>query len=173
MNDFLAIEAPGMTRIEILPRRCSLTETVRLAINAVAELAEKSNISLVGPGEQVEAYADPDRVVQVLVNLLSNAIKFSPPNSSVVVSICEVDGQIEVRVSDIGRGVPVDQREAIFERFQQVTASDAIEKGGTGLGLPICREIIELHGGRIGVESEAGKGSTFWFRLPARSQGEE
>jgi len=109
----------------------------------------------------------------VLVNLLSNAIKFSPRGSSVAVSIVRVDDQLEVRVKDVGRGIPAHLHTAIFERFEQVAASDATEKGGSGLGLPICKEIIELHGGKIGVESEEGAGSTFWFRLPARALTEE
>jgi signal transduction histidine kinase len=72
-------------------------------------------------------------------------------------------------VADRGRGVPADKHERIFERFGQVDASDAREKGGTGLGLPIARSIVEQHGGRIWVDSEAGRGATFWFTLPAAS----
>ncbi len=172
MNDLLALQAPGISRIEISPRRCSLTEVTQSAIDAVAGQAEMNGIRLVGLDEQVEAYADPDRIVQVLVNLLSNAIKFSPPGSSVVVSTQTVDDEVEVRVRDTGRGIPAHRRQAIFERFQQVAASDATEKGGTGLGLPICKDIVELHGCKMGVETEEGKGSTFWFRLPARPKTE-
>ena len=80
---------------------------------------------------------------------------------------CEqADDFLKISVRDYGRGIPARFRESIFERFQQVEASDAKKKGGTGLGLAICKAIIEQHGGNIGVESEEGLGSTFWFTLP-------
>jgi len=166
MNDLLVLQGPGPSRIEIQPRQCSLTKVIQSAIDSVSAFADQHGVRIESPETQMEAYADPDRIVQVLVNLLSNAIKFSPKGSSVIISTATVDHQVEVKVEDKGRGVPADLREAIFEQFQQVTTTDATEKGGSGLGLPICKEIVELHGGKIGVDSEAGKGSTFWFRLP-------
>ncbi|MBA2505739.1 MAG: hypothetical protein H0V29_07320 [Thermoleophilaceae bacterium] len=111
--------------------------------------------------------ADPDRVIQTLTNLIGNAIKFSDDGTPVEVSAGPVDGEIVVHVSDHGRGITADKQSQIFERFAQVDASDSREKGGTGLGLPIARTIVEQHGGRIWVESEPGEGSTFSFALPA------
>lgn len=169
MNDLLTVQAPGASRVDIRPRTCSLDEIIRSSIDAVLAYAERSGVRLEVQNRQVEVYADPDRIVQVLVNLLSNAIKFSPAGSTVVIGTETADDQMQVRVVDKGRGVPPHLREAIFERFRQVAATDATEKGGTGLGLPICKEIVELHGGSIGVESEEGQGSTFWFRLPVSS----
>jgi len=85
----------------------------------------------------------------------------------VTVSSAEIPGGfIEVHVTDRGRGIPESFKNRLFQRFQQVEASDAKKKGGTGLGLAICKGIVEQHGGTIGVESEEGKGSTFWFRIP-------
>src|SRR5262249_42905970 len=86
MNDLLVLERPGAGRMEIAPRQCSLTEVVQSSIDAVQAFAEKNNVRLEGLNEQVSAYADPDRIVQVLVNLLSNAIKFSPAGSAVTIS---------------------------------------------------------------------------------------
>jgi CheY-like chemotaxis protein len=103
----------------------------------------------------------------VLVNLLSNAIKFSPRGGTVLVSAEPRGGTTEFSVSDQGRGVPSELQHAIFERFQQVEASDAREKGGTGLGLAISKAIVERHGGVIGLDSPRGGGSRFWFRVPA------
>lgn len=104
--------------------------------------------------------------MQVLVNLLSNAVKFSPRGGVVRLSAASDADWAEVRVADQGRGIPASFREAIFERFRQVEASDARQKGGSGLGLAICKAIIEQHGGSIGVESEEGRGSVFWLKLP-------
>jgi signal transduction histidine kinase len=113
-------------------------------------------------------WADPDRIVQVLVNLLSNAVKFSPAGGTLTIGVTCDDAGAEFRVTDRGRGVPAAHRQAIFERFRQVEISDAREKGGVGLGLAICQSIIEQHHGTIGLHSEEGAGSTFWFRLPPR-----
>jgi two-component system sensor histidine kinase VicK len=102
----------------------------------------------------------------VVINLLSNAIKFSPRGGVVEVAAHCFDSTAEVRVSDRGRGVPKEAQQRIFERFAQVDASDSKAKGGAGLGLAICLAIVEQHGGEIGVSSQEGLGSTFWFRLP-------
>jgi len=166
MNDLLSLEASGMIGIGVVPRKCGLAAVIQSAIEAIAPFASKNKIRVEAQETMLEVRADPDRITQVLVNFLSNAVKFSAPDSSVNVSALAVDGLVEVRVMDSGRGVPAHLRDAIFQRFEQVAATDATEKLGSGLGLPICKEIVELHGGTIGVESEPGKGSTFWFRLP-------
>ncbi len=112
------------------------------------------------------AHADEDRLVQVLVNLLSNAIKYSESGSKIRICSLAESGYVKVQVFDIGRGIPKELQESIFDRFKQVERKDEFEKGGSGLGLAICKAIIEKHGGRIGLESEVGKGSCFWFELP-------
>jgi signal transduction histidine kinase len=111
-------------------------------------------------------FADGDRLVQVLVNLLSNAVKYSPKDGTVTVSTT-VDGDfLRFAITDQGRGIPLDFIGKVFERFEQVETADAIKRGGTGLGLAICKAIVEQHKGVIGVESELGQGSSFWFRIP-------
>jgi CheY-like chemotaxis protein/anti-sigma regulatory factor (Ser/Thr protein kinase) len=112
-------------------------------------------------------WADEDKVQQALINLLSNAVKFSPAGGTVTLA-AERDGEdLRFSVADRGRGIPPEKVDTIFERFVQVDPSDSREKGGTGLGLSIVRSIVELHGGRVWVESEAGAGSTFAFTLRA------
>jgi signal transduction histidine kinase len=112
---------------------------------------------------------DRDRLVQVVTNLLSNAVKFSPKGGTVNVAARSGDGKVIIAVRDEGIGVPAEYLGRIFEKFQQVDSSSQREKGGTGLGLPICKAIVEEHGGLMGVESEPGKGSVFTFEIPLKS----
>ncbi len=143
-----------------------MSNIVERALDAVRMFAEKSGVELRCEEIATTIHGDPDRLEQVLMNLLSNAVKFSPKGGLVTVSAHEEGAQLEVSVTDRGRGVPAAYREAIFERFRQVQTADGRKKGGTGLGLAICKGIVERHGGSIGVVSEEGKGSTFWFRVP-------
>jgi signal transduction histidine kinase len=112
-----------------------------------------------------EIQGDERKIKQVLLNLLSNAIKFTPEGGRVGVRAEPVDDHVEISVSDTGVGIAPEDQEAVFEEFRQVgTAEKKAE--GTGLGLALARKFIELHGGRIWVKSQVGKGSTFRFTLP-------
>jgi signal transduction histidine kinase len=138
------------------------------AVEIVQAMAEKSDIHLRLMPLSVELWADPDRIIQTLTNLLSNAIKFSPLKTTVSLS-AEIQSDratVLFKIEDRGRGIPKDKLETIFDRFQQVDASDSRHRGGTGLGLAICRSIIKQHGGQIWVESTLGQGSIFYFTLP-------
>jgi CheY-like chemotaxis protein len=118
--------------------------------------------------EPVEStlWVDADRVVQTMTNLLSNAVKFAPAGSTVTLRGSIEDSNVLFEVADEGRGIPASKLDVIFERFQQVDASDSREKGGSGLGLAICRSIVRHHGGAIWAKSEVGRGSTFRFTIP-------
>jgi DNA-binding response OmpR family regulator len=140
------------------------------AIEAVTPVADNASVKLVLRTAPVEFVADPDRLQQVMTNLLSNAIKFSPPDSTVTVSIEKSDEGVSLNVADEGRGIPADKLETIFDRFQQVDASDSRQKGGTGLGLAICRTIVDQHGGRIWAEQNPDRGAIFRMFLPADPQ---
>lgn len=129
-------------------------------------LADESGVSLVHAPSHGVLFADRDRVLQTLTNLIGNAIKFSPADTSVTVSATVEGAAVRFCVEDEGRGIPKEKLESIFERFQQVDASDSRQKGGTGLGLAICRSIVRQHGGEIHAESESGAGSRFTFTLP-------
>jgi signal transduction histidine kinase len=119
-------------------------------------------------GDAGEALGDPDRVQQVLLNLLDNAAKYSPGGGTVVVSTKRVDGSVRVSVADEGIGIPPAEQERIFEKFYRVDPNLTQSPAGTGLGLYICRELVERMGGRMEVRSRLGEGSTFAFDLPAR-----
>ena len=115
----------------------------------------------------LEAFIDSDRIQQVLTNLISNAIKFSPAGSTVTVSTGKNEqGQLVVKVADQGPGIASGDLTSIFDKFNQGSAPENPIAKGTGLGLAIAKALVEEHGGKIGVESELGNGSTFWFTLP-------
>jgi signal transduction histidine kinase len=118
------------------------------------------------PNGDVRVVADEERVEQVIDNLLSNAVKFSQPGGQVTMRLIEVEAGAQIEVQDTGIGIPPEKLARIFDRFFQVDGSATRRYGGMGLGLSICREIIEAHGGRIWGESEIGKGSRFVFTLP-------
>lgn len=121
-------------------------------------------------GSSPECLADRERLQQVLVNLIGNAIKFSPPHSTVCSSWRSEGSRLRFEVRDEGPGVEVEARERLFRRFEQLDGGTTRRRSGSGLGLAISKAIVDQHGGEIGVESEPGKGSTFWFALPTRKR---
>ena len=167
INDILDIERIDSGKIDMHKEVCDGAELVACAIEGLEAFASEGEVTLRADAVPVAVLADRDRILQTLTNLISNAVKFSPAQGTVEVSCEGRDGEVVFSVSDRGRGIPENKQEAIFERFQQVDASDSREKGGTGLGLAISQTIVENHGGRIWVESTAGEGSTFSFALPA------
>jgi signal transduction histidine kinase len=112
---------------------------------------------------------DEQRLTQVLLNLVGNAIKFTDAGE-VRVTAKAINGHFNVSVIDTGPGIPVEHQALIFEQFHQVDSSNTKAKGGTGLGLAIAKQIVEMHGGRIWVESTLGKGATFQMELPTRAE---
>ena len=146
-----------------------LLPLVEQAITATQSYADQYQVQfeLNAAAEEAVVSVDADRIIQVIVNLLSNAAKFSPAGGAVVqVNVRQLPGSVRVSVMDAGSGVPEAFRDRIFQRFAQVDASDRRQKGGTGLGLNICKSIIEEHQGTIDFVSEAGKGCEFYFDLP-------
>ncbi len=167
VNELLLIEKLESGVMAVEQTVTDFSTVLGSALEAVRELAESRQVKVLNQTSNAEIYVDPDRLTQVLINLLSNAIKYSEPGQSVSIQETNTEEWFEIRVSDEGRGIPATAKEKIFQRFQQVELGDSKRKGGTGLGLAICKAIIEQHNGSIGVDSELGRGSTFWFRIPA------
>src|SRR3954466_15661056 len=126
--------------------------------------AAKLHVSTVKPDASARVVGDPRRLSQVVSNLLGNAIKFTPPSGSIKATVQGEPSFIATSVEDDGPGIAADELPGIFERFSRAAGSTGIV--GSGLGLMIARQIVEAHGGAIGVESAVGHGSRFWFRLP-------
>jgi signal transduction histidine kinase len=145
----------------------SVVETVRSATESLAQhkkLVLKTDVAKSLP----VGLGDEQRLTQVLLNLVGNAIKFTDAGEVRVTANAE-NGHFNVTVVDTGPGIPPAEQMRIFEQFHQVDSSPTKAKGGTGLGLAIAKQIVEMHGGRIWVESTLGKGSTFQMQLPVRA----
>jgi PAS domain S-box-containing protein len=166
INQLLEIEKMEAGHVNLDLDATSTKEIVSKSIEAVLDLSNSKSVKIITPETNFELVADSARLVQVLINLLGNALKFSPDNSTIVIKEEQTDAYTRISVTDQGRGIPRDQQAGIFDRFQQVNPTDKVEKQGSGLGLAICKTIIEAHKGRIGVSSEPGSGSTFWFEIP-------
>lgn len=167
INDILDLERLRSGRLAMTFAPTEMSEIVDRSIDAVQAFLVQKRMRIERLPVSGRAFADPDRVVQVLINLLSNAAKFSPPATTITLASLESGGWLKVSVGDEGPGIPAGERTAVFERFRRGAGRGATAKGGTGLGLAICKAIVEEHGGTIGVESEEGRGSTFWFEVPA------
>jgi signal transduction histidine kinase len=172
INDILDLSKVEAGRMELEPTDFDLPSAIDNALTLVRERAGRRGIALgstVDPGLG-SIRADERKVKQVLLNLLSNALKFTPEGGRIDVGATVSGGVVEVSVADTGVGIAPEDQAAVFEEFRQVgTADRKVE--GTGLGLALARKFVELHGGRIGVTSQVGQGSTFTFTLPVRSEG--
>ena len=167
VDDILDIDKIRSNSMEFSFRPVDVVALARSAVQENATYGVESNVNF-RLDDRVGAATvriDENRMTQVLANLLSNAAKFSPAGSEVVVQVSRVDGKLRCAVIDCGSGIPEDKQPQLFDRFFQVDASDARSKRGTGLGLAIVKAIVEEHGSQIHVESEVGKGSTFYFDL--------
>jgi len=168
--DFLDYSKIEAGQLELVLERSSIVSVAEDAILSQKALAAGRSINIA-----LEAANDPylnfdrQRIFQVITNLLSNAVKFSPDRGDVALTIQSEDGEVTVCVQDDGPGIDEGFHEAIFRKFYQVPdpKATAIHKGSSGIGLAICNGIVEAHGGRIWVESEPGRGSRFFFSLPA------
>ena len=174
IRDLLEATRAESGKIRIEPRCITIADLIQQAVSMMAATAKEKQVGLeVGLDSRIPfVYADPDRVLQVLINLIDNGIKFTPAEGSVLIKACIADADpnmVYISVADSGCGIGADARALIFERLYQDPNSADNNRSGLGLGLFIAKELIELHGGRIWVASEVGNGSTFSFTLPLYS----
>ncbi|HWC05330.1 MAG TPA: GAF domain-containing protein [Methylomirabilota bacterium] len=172
INDILDLSKVEAGRLELELGRFHLPTALDNALTLVRERATRHGITLTqtlptGVGDIV---ADERKVKQILLNLLSNAVKFTPEGGRVGLAATAAEGVVTISVSDTGIGIAPEDQGAIFEEFRQVGRDDARKQEGTGLGLTLAKKFVELHGGRIWIQSQVGQGSTFTFTLPVRSE---
>ncbi|HEY9884443.1 MAG TPA: ATP-binding protein, partial [Thermosynechococcaceae cyanobacterium] len=196
VNDILDLQRLESGSMKLALQACDAAALMQQAADAMRAVAEEHQVHLRLTPLPVSIWAAPDAIIQILTNLLSNAIKFSDAGSQIDLAVAVMESgkqggsSVEVveqkppsavssssphpyavfSIQDQGRGIPAEKLETVFERFQQVDASDSRDKGGTGLGLAICCQIVAQHSGRIWVESVLGQGSTFYFTLPLAAE---
>jgi signal transduction histidine kinase len=169
INDVLDLSKIEAGRMELAPAEYSIRDTIEVVRASLASLAAEKGLEFktTVPEELPLAYGDSKRITQCLTNLAGNALKFTR-QGRVEIAVEHVDSVLQFAVSDTGIGIPRDKVDGLFAEFQQADATVAREFGGTGLGLSIAKKFVEMHGGRIWVESEVGRGSTFFFSIPLR-----
>jgi len=168
INDILDLSKIEAGRMELEPSRFDLPQSLRAAMALVRERAARHGIVLsfeVAP-DVAQIHADERKVRQVVLNLLSNAVKFTPDGGQVSLEARRVEGGVEVAVKDTGIGIAPEDQAAVFEEFRQVGTDRVRRQEGTGLGLALAKRFVELHGGKLWVESKPGEGATFTFTLP-------
>jgi signal transduction histidine kinase len=172
INDVLDLSKIEAGRMELSLGDYAVADVVASVRASLRSLANEKGLELVTEvaPDVSDAYGDSKRITQCLLNLVGNALKFTR-QGRVVVAVNRDSERLRFRVSDTGIGIPADQLDAIFAEFRQVDTTTTRDFGGTGLGLSITKKFVELHGGRIWVESEPGKGSTFYFTVPLRVEG--
>ena len=173
INDILDLSKVEAGRLELELGPFHLPTTLDNALILVRERATRHGITLTQAVDEAvgEIVADERKVKQILLNLLSNAVKFTPEGGRVGLTATAADDAITIAVSDTGIGIAPEDQAAIFEEFRQVGRDDTRKQEGTGLGLTLAKKFVELHGGRIWVQSQVGQGSTFTFTLPVRPEG--
>ncbi|MEL7330110.1 MAG: HAMP domain-containing sensor histidine kinase, partial [Cyanobacteria bacterium J06559_1] len=195
VNNVLDLQRIESGEVTMDTYACDAAQLLEQAAEAMQTLAQQHDIKIQTQSVSLSLWVDPDYIIRTLTNLIGNAIKFSDPHTLIHLS---VEPYIETKqikkkqikkkqmktnhktltkpaykqalfcVQDHGQGIPANKLPVIFERFQQVDSSDSREKGGTGLGLTICRKIVEQHGGKIWAESQLGQGSRFYFTVPLK-----
>ena len=171
INDILDLSKIEAGKMELQPSDFDLPAALQTAVTLVKERAQSHGIQLnleIAP-KLGTIHADERKFKQIMLNLLSNAVKFTPDRGTVAVTAKANDTMVEVSVTDSGAGIAPEDHGAVFEEFRQVGQDAGRKAEGTGLGLPLTKRFVELHGGKIHLESVLGKGSTFTFTIPHQS----
>ncbi len=168
INDLLDFSKVEAGKMKLTVEENNIVKLAQILLSSVDSWADRSHLAVEFAAEAgvPKIYFDRDKIEKVILNLLSNAIKFSRPGGKINLRISRVEENVYVAVSDTGIGIPKENLHKVFERFSQLNGAASGGQRGTGIGLSLAKELVELHGGKIRVESKQGKGSTFTFDLP-------
>ncbi len=175
INDVLDLSKVEAGKVELIIENISVPETINEVLSLIKEKAAKNNVIIEKELDPRLDFMEADklRLKQILFNLLNNAVKFSKPEGGIVTIISKkIEDAAQISVSDTGIGIKDEDRRKLFNEFQQLDSGITRKYGGTGLGLAITKKLVELHGGKIMVESKYGEGSTFTFLLPLKEENE-
>jgi signal transduction histidine kinase len=167
VDDLLSLSSIRSGKLSLRVSTCNLGELCRSVVEEQRTISERT-IDIVLPASPVFVEVDSDRFSQVMTNLVSNALKYSSPESPVHVAVCAQDTKALIRVHDSGQGIAQEELEHIFDTFYRAPDAQTSKQSGWGLGLAICKDIVERHNGRIWCESKIGDGSTFFVELPLK-----
>jgi signal transduction histidine kinase len=175
INDILDVNKLELNKMRFDMRSVSIDTIVKQSVDSFKYAANAKKVKLVYNVEKdLNLYCDPKRIQQVLNNLINNSLKFVPQNTGIIEIVAKREGNSHLfAVKDNGIGISKENHEKLFKKFYQVDTSLGRKAGGTGLGLAISKGIIEAHKGKMWIESEAGKGSVFYFIIPIRGRTED
>lgn len=165
INDLLDLDRLAEGKMPLKREIVFIEELLKESVESVTALAQEKKVSILqNCSADAETFADKDRLQRVVVNLLANAVRYSPKEDKILLSCEEAGNVFRISITDNGQGIAAEKQPLLFEKYRQLDRS--LIRQGSGLGLAICKAIVEAHGGTIGVISEEGKGSTFWFTIP-------
>lgn len=170
VNDLLDLDRLESGKLTVEPQLVSVEDLLEASVSAVRTHADLRGVQLAFAESESACWADRARIIQVLVNLISNAIKFSEPGSKIQITVEEAPDSTKFSVIDQGRGMSEEEAAQLFQRFAQLRPGDPAELAGSGLGLSICKAIVQAHDGQIGCKGNEKAGCTFWFTLPSPPQ---
>lgn len=168
MTDALSFKPDSSITPEL--SNSNTTQLINTATSAIEALLQKRQMRLDVIDPAIDLRVDTHLLGRVLVNFLSNAIKYSPDGDVVSLAVTQNGNLLKFEIKDNGPGISPENQQKLFKEFSQVESADGIKRAGTGLGLLICKQIVEAHGGKVGIDSEVGKGSCFWFQIPAEPE---
>ena len=168
INGILDVSKMEAQMMKLDLRECDLVRVVGQSLDDLESLVGSRRLAFKPPAAPARVLADQEIISRIVQNFLANALRFTPADGEIHVGLVAEAEHVRVFVADTGPGIPPDFRESIFDKFFQIGGSALPTNRSTGLGLAFCKMAVEAHGGRIGVDSELGKGSNFWFTLPRR-----